>query len=380
MCVSSRFLLGRDKIPLVFALPSLTAQMVSTRSNGVRSVQTSSTTTSATPSTAVSPLLSNNHSMAPETPDTSDIDRDPKVMKTETRLPATGFVNTRKRLAEDELEDYDGGGGRLAAKRRTIQKAVYVEIPIKGTVPNSKVRMMFVFPLIMLSAFNMQRETPAKGKGRAIASKSNNEDLHLISEVELDYDEHLEESEPSDSEFEPDSDASLNRELSVIDGSESDEDIILAATIELSRETAWLAAQDDSGVGSSSRTITLPSGKITKKALAVERRLKRTGDNAKDNGKARATDNDDRDFILVDFESELSALSSSEDEVPLSKGKGKAAKSSCKDPEYDSWAERARRRRERAFERRTSKKEELALMRELGRRLTWVCRPFTPQT
>lgn len=97
--------------------------------------------------------------------------------------------------------------------------------------------------------------------------------------------EDLEDIKYSDEEYnESDDDAPLpskNWELfsDVILGSEGhesegDEELMVAAAIELSRETARLAAQQSSGVGSSSRANVTPQNlQITKKAAAVERRL-----------------------------------------------------------------------------------------------------------
>jgi DNA repair protein RAD16 len=153
--------------------------------------------------------------------------------------------------------------------------------------------------------------------------------------------------------------------------------MMVAAAIELSRETARLAAQEHLGVGSSSRTIASPNPKITKRAAAAERRLTKTGSKTKGKGKgkARASPSSDDDFILAESESELSALTSSEDEAQPSNGKGKTAK---KDKakyiatEPMTWVERAERRREQAAARRLTRQEEMALRQELGRRLTWV--------
>jgi DNA repair protein RAD16 len=346
--------------------------MVSTRRNGARSIQTPATTSSSTPSTTVSPLLSSHNSVVPETPDTSDVDQHPKAMKAATKLLATSRVNIRKRLLSDDAQEHqDSGGRQLATKRRIIHKAVFVEIPIRSATPNSKARIASLLSPSMLSAINIQQATPLTGKERVSApSKANDE-----------YDEHLGESEASDSEYEQsDSDfplASKIKQLSDVDDSEGDEDMMVAAAIELSRETARLAAQEHLGVGSSSRTIAPPNPKITKKAAAAERRLRKTGSKAKGKGKgkARASPSSDDDFILAESESELSALTSSENETQPSNGKGKTTK---KDKakyivtEPMTWVERAERRREQAAARRLTRQEEMALRQELGRRLTWV--------
>ncbi|KAG1739931.1 SNF2 family N-terminal domain-containing protein [Suillus paluster] len=337
--------------------------MVSTRSNGSRSVRAPATTTT---STSVSPLLSSENSVVPETPDTSDIDQDPVVMKVATRSLGTSLMKTRKRPAENAEEGEDFAASWVPTKRRVIQKTVFVEIPIKHSTSNSK----------------QQAATPVKGKGRVfVPSNTNDEDAKLLSE-----DEDLEEPESSDSEFKQSDDdvsiASKNWEhlSDVVSGpeghdSEGDEDLMVAAALELSRETARLAAQEYSGVGSSSRAIVSPSLNITKKAAAVERRL--TMSDSKSKGKGRSAGSDDGDFILADSESELSGLSSSEEEVQVSKGKGKATKKGKDKAKYIvtepmTWVERAQRRRQQAAERRANRSEELALMQELGRRLTWA--------
>jgi DNA repair protein RAD16 len=238
-------------------------------------------------------------------------------------------------------------------------------------------------PSHVLSTINVQQQaTTVKSKGRvAVPSTSNDVDAQLPSE-----DEDLEDIESSDSEYnDSDDDVPLPsknwEQFSDVSGSEGhesggDEELMVAAAIELSRETARLAAQESSGVGSSSRAnVAPPSLKITKKAAAAERRLTRS--NGKGKGKGRSAGSDDGDFMLADSESALSALSSSEEELPLSKGKGKAtkkAKSKLKfiDTEPMTWVERAQRRRLQAAERKANKSEEYALMQELGRKLTWV--------
>ncbi|KAG0695773.1 SNF2 family N-terminal domain-containing protein [Suillus ampliporus] len=342
--------------------------MVSTRSNGVRSIRTPATTTTGTPSTSVSPLLSGENSVVPETPDTSDVDEDSVVMKVATKSLATSLMKTRKRPADNVEDGEDFTASRVATKRRVIQKTVFVEIPIKHSTSNSK----------------QQAATPVKGKGRVfVPSTPNDKDVQLFSE-----DEDLEDFESSDSEFIQSDDyaplASKNcgQFSDVVSGSEGhdsegDEELMVAAAIELSRETARLTAQECSGIGSSSRAIASPSLKITKKAAAVERRLTKTNSKVKGKGKGRSAGSDDGDFILADSESELSALSSSEEEVQVSKAKGKPTKKG-KDKamhivtEPMTWVERAQRRRLQAVERKANKSEELALMQELGRRLTWA--------
>ncbi|KAG2070033.1 hypothetical protein BDR04DRAFT_1143010 [Suillus decipiens] len=340
--------------------------MVSTRRNGARSVRTPATTTTDTPSTSVSPLLSGENSAVPETPDTSDVDEGPVTTKVVTRSIATSHMNTRKRPAEDAEEGEDFPARPVPTKRKVTHKAFCVEIPVKNPTSNSK-----------------QQATSVKSKGRvAVPSTSNDMDVQLFSE-----DEDLEDIESSDSEYnDSDNDVPLlsknwEQFSDVVSGSEGhesggDEELMVAAAIELSRETARLAAQESSGAGSSSRAkVASPSLKITKKATAAERRLTRSGGKGK--GKGRAAGSHDGDFIFSDSESALSALGSSEEELTVSKGKGKAtkkgkAKLKFIDTESMTWVERAQRRRLQAAERRAIKSEEHALMQELGRKLTWA--------
>ncbi|KAG1753270.1 DNA repair protein rad16 [Suillus lakei] len=308
--------------------------MVSTRSNGARSVRTPATTATGTPSTSVSPLLSGENSAVPETPDTSDVDGDPVVTKLTTRSLATSLMNTRKRPAE-EGEDF--AARHVATKRRVTKTVFCVEIPVKNSTLNSKARTQsLVPPSRILSTINVQQQASVKGKGRvAVPSTSNDKDVQLPSE-----DEDLEDFESSDSEYnESNDDVPLPSKTweqfsDVVSGSEGhesegDEELMVAVAIELSRETARLADQESSGVGSSSRAnVASPSFNITKKAAAAQRRLTRTSSKAKGKGKGkgRSAGSEDGDFMLADSESALSALSSSEEELPVSKGKGKATK------------------------------------------------------
>jgi DNA repair protein RAD16 len=337
----------------------------------------------------VSPLLSGENSTAPETPNTSDVDEDPVVTKVTTRSLAASLMNTRKRPAEDAEEDEDFVARPVPTKRKVTHKAFCVEISLKHSTLNSKARTQsLVPPSRILSTIDVQQQAiPVKSKGRvAVPATSNDKDAQLLSE-----DEDLEDIESSDSEYDDSDDdvplASKNWEqfsdiVSSSEGhdSEGDEELMVAAAIELSRETARLAAQDSSGVGSSSRAnVASPSLKITKKATVVERRLTRSSGKGKGKGKGkdRSAGSEDGDFMLADSKSALSSLSSSEEELPVSKGKGKATKKGKAklmfiDTEPMTWVERAQRRRLQAAERRANKSEERALMQELGRKLTYV--------
>jgi DNA repair protein RAD16 len=88
----------------------------------------------------VSPLLSGENSVVPETPDTSDVDEDPVVTKVTTRSLATSLMNTRKRPAEDAEESEDFAARPVPTKRKITHKAFCVEIPIKNSTLKSKAR------------------------------------------------------------------------------------------------------------------------------------------------------------------------------------------------------------------------------------------------
>ncbi|TDL29104.1 hypothetical protein BD410DRAFT_3867 [Rickenella mellea] len=89
-----------------------------------------SRSTTATPSTTISPMFSNKTSEISETPDTSDIDEDTKdteekpVARRSTRSSVTA---TRKRLAEASSDHEESASAN--SKRRGTGKGMYIEIP-----------------------------------------------------------------------------------------------------------------------------------------------------------------------------------------------------------------------------------------------------------
>ncbi|KAF9242938.1 hypothetical protein BU15DRAFT_43406 [Melanogaster broomeanus] len=109
--------------------------MVQTRKSG-RGARTPATTT-GTPSTTVSPFLSNANSVEPQTPETSDIERVTKVT-TKTTTVSTSFVtrNSRKRAAEGDSDV------EVTTKRRIVSNAVFVELPVRRSTLASKARLL----------------------------------------------------------------------------------------------------------------------------------------------------------------------------------------------------------------------------------------------
>ncbi|KAL4075584.1 SNF2 family N-terminal domain-containing protein [Scleroderma citrinum] len=295
--------------------------MVQTRRKSARVAATPATTTTVTPSTTASPILSNQHSIEPETPDTSDIEEVEQKVATKTSAVAR---NTRKRAADAEPE--------VATKRRAMSSSVFVEIPARN------------------SAFT------AKGKGKAVEPPLSEED-DGDGYNSCDEPGYVDESEPSGSEFElSDDDMPLSRgiEWDVVQGSDEDEEaLMVSAAIELSRQTARQETQRRSGAGSSSKTT---AKKPTRKTGATRRRAAmRTKAKKKENDKE--PDDVSFDSEVID-DSELSGLSDNDDPVISSIKKAK---------ETGDMLPFSRLKRE---EQREIKKQEMAMARKLGRRLT----------
>ncbi|KAH7888148.1 SNF2 family N-terminal domain-containing protein, partial [Phlebopus sp. FC_14] len=336
--------------------------MVQTRRNA-HDARASTTTTTATPATSVSPLISNENSVEPETPQTSDIE---ECTTKATAVPAPVVTrNTRKRAA------VDAEGSPLPTKRRVVSRTAFVEIPANASTPFAK--------------------SNGKGKKKAVATSPPEDDEQFLSEDELEYDE----SEDSGSEFEISEDdvplrhntrASDSEAVPDSEEEEKNEALMMTAAIELSLQTVRSEAADAAGVGSSSRNTrssfaSTPTTAV-KRGAAVQRRLSkgkgRGGGKGKGKEKNKAFQNDQEFDIasVLHSQSELSALESL-DEEPLakSKGKGKEKATVKKDVKHRhveqlTWAERVERRRQQRRDRSAAKAEERALAKELGRRLT----------
>ena len=246
-----------------------------------------------------------------------------------------------------------------------------------------------------------------KGKGKGstslVPSIADGEDLSekaIVSELELEYDENasIDESDASGSEFQVSEDDFENAEeeefivksrktprkqsILITDedffNNDSDEEVMLDAAIHESLQTARLDNASRNGVSSSSRASVSSNPAAVLRAAAAERRLARAN---------QVIDVDDFQVIDVD---ELSTLTesdaqSSSDEEALSKAKGKGKSKTPKKSAtvYDtisikfmSITQRRKLNREQrklaAASRRENRKEELAMIKQLGRPLTHV--------
>ncbi len=177
------------------------------------------------------------------------------------------------------------------------------------------------------------------------------------------------EDDDSGSEFE----AKSGSEYASSGDNSEDEALMLSAAVEVSLQAARIAP----GTASSSKTR-LPTANpaAVAKAAAVERRLTR--------GRKMAVDEDDGyPGSEMDVDIPSSDSESEEEPIPTKKGKGKGkAKPKGKAPAKANAGQimtlaqlRAQRREELKLiraERRANKAEERALVRQLGRSLTYV--------
>lgn len=99
-----------------------------TRRRSARILATPATTSTVTPSTTPSPVLSNELAIGSETPETSDVE---ETKQTGVVQASVVTRNTRKRAADAELG--------AATKRRVVSPAVFVQIPANNNIATSKV-------------------------------------------------------------------------------------------------------------------------------------------------------------------------------------------------------------------------------------------------
>lgn len=237
-------------------------------------------------------------------------------------------------------------------------------------------------------------------------SVTDNDDLSedaIVSEPELEYDENvsIEESDLSGSEFQPSEDdfevgvsseeeddqdeyvakphKSLPKQsLLVMDEhileSENDDEIMLDAAIRESLQTARLDNPSCNGAGSSSRASASSNPAAALRAAAAERRLARAN---------QTRDIDDCGVLELNTLGSDAQSSSDEELLSKAKGKGKAKMPKKLATVYDttsnkfmSISQRRKLNREQrklaAASRRGNRKEELAMMKLLGRKLTYV--------
>jgi DNA repair protein RAD16 len=212
----------------------------------------------------------------------------------------------------------------------------------------------------------------------------------IVTDIELEYDEDAspEESDDSGSDFQASEDDSEDegsdddedeyvvehrksrRKQPIINedlfNDESDDEIMLDAAIQESLQTARLDIAAHNGTSSSSRQAMSSNPAASLRAAAAERRLAHSN---------QAIDVDD--FEDTEFSLDSDVLSSSDEPQLKTKGKGKSA--TVRDTtsiKFMSISERRKLNREQrrlaTASRKANKKEELAMVKLLGRRLTYV--------
>lgn len=151
-------------------------------------------------------------------------------------------------------------------------------------------------------------------------------------------------------------------EADFVDDDEELDDIMLSAAVKLSKQTNS-GAVDESGAGPSTPNRGQSCASALR-AAAAERRLSKSKD-------------DDLFELPEDYveDSELSDVESSEGEpLQKAKGKGKAkAKATTSENNVMTLADIRKQRRAARSTRRENYAEEKKLMKELGRKLTYVC-------
>lgn len=349
-----------------------------TRSSARRTA--SSTSTSVTGTSNSSSISSAQASAAAsETPATSDNEAGHKKPQG-TRKRDT----IRKRAASSDLDDIEPeelvSVKRPALKRRAVSSTCYVEIVTTSKEEKGEAKVCKSARESCArnaqSVYKASASMPppcqtGKNKGKnkvpvaSTPASSLDEDIDMESDASLEYKE-IDESEGSGSEYV----VSEEEDENAFVASDSDEEaVMLAAAAEMSLQTA--RSSGASGSGSSSKS----TNKAAVLAFtAAERRME------------RANKGIDADDYLSEDDQEIDE-SGSESDVPLSsKGKGKAHVKKGKKSDLAPWptlpkkhmtlaqlrAEKKEQRCRANEWKKEIKAEEKKLMRELGRRLTYV--------
>uniref|UniRef100_A0A0W0GE17 Uncharacterized protein n=1 Tax=Moniliophthora roreri TaxID=221103 RepID=A0A0W0GE17_MONRR len=338
---------------------------------------------STTPTTNPSPFFSARTSTAGSPP--SEIEEPAK--------PTKATRTSRKRKAQSDNEEAESNdesvvGSRTGVKRRAVANRAYVEIG--KTVNKGRVDVP--------KQVNKPK-TSAKGKGKVAAPAPADSDDERVSDSELEYDENksIADSDSSGSDFvasdeeneygqqdesnsDYDSDQPLRNTRSsprkqtadIVSDSEDDE-IMLNAAIQLSRDEMTLGT----GTGPSSGKGRAANAEAVRRAEAAERRIAKQSRNGFDVDDAAMDIDDDND----DDTSDISSDDDSDEPLTL-KGKGKAkakdkasvAKTADSGNKFMTLAQmrQARREEKRRLreENKSTKAEEKALKKKLGRKLT----------
>ncbi|KAI0643640.1 SNF2 family N-terminal domain-containing protein [Trametes meyenii] len=299
---------------------------------------------SATPSTAVSPMFSAAASPA-STPETSHIDDEEqeKVSSATRKQTAKRASANKKRALQDESADeVEVFLGRVP-KRRITQQNAYVEISQPKRAENSKSTSTLV--------------KTRSGRGASLTQQDVSDDGSS---------EELIESDDSGSDFAPENgDSDIEDDLD-----EDDEEVMVDAAVRQSLQTAREDQERAAGLisaGAGSSKSRPPANKAAAlRAAAAERRLAREQD-------SEAIDlGSESEALLSESESEEEPLSRGKDK---GKGKGKQVAKSRQSKTMTLTEVREARKEERRqarLQRNTTAKEEAAMRKELGRKLTYA--------
>ncbi|KAL0949077.1 hypothetical protein HGRIS_009172 [Hohenbuehelia grisea] len=343
-----------------------------TRQSARKQTSPSPIATPTATTTNVSPIFSSRASIVSETPSTSDYGAE--ALATSSMKTRGTKRGARSVSPEESVED---SAPKRASKRRVVSQTMYVEItqtPKKGNKGKGRAAT--------------PRSATAKGRGKAVAKPPPGSVEEISgSEAGIEFDEKasIYDSEDSGSDFQEsdfsEGDAPLReiarstrnspRKQAVPESDIEDfeevaseaEDLMLRAAVELSLDSV------NAGEGSSSKPRgTARSAMAARAAAAAERRLSRT--------KQAIVDDDE---FALEYVSDEEDADESLDEETFSQKRGKIVpkKASVADtsrPKSMTVAQLRRLKREerqsKLQDKRANRKEEQALMRVLGRKLT----------
>ncbi|KAJ7122932.1 SNF2 family N-terminal domain-containing protein [Mycena epipterygia] len=347
----------------------------SSRLNPVPSPATTTTNSTANPSPAFSTVES---SAGHDTPPTSD-----------DELPLAVTQEASKRQSVLEKEDSGAEDAKPVPKRRAPTKKVFVEIETTRR-GKGKAQASLAVPFTSLSQpkHPIQIQVPSmnnKGKGKAPTRASAKKPSSLLGGLDYDEDVELEESGDSGSEFvDSDEDDPMpprgarrrieEVEFDMEDDDVDDEDIMLDAAIHLSLQGPSVASSSSSRLVSANPHAVLRARAAEARFAAAKRGVDDTID---DSGM-----NLDLSDLFSDGSSELSSLSDADVDLSLNKttkarsGKGKKVTVRATPKKALTIREMREKRREARLQARIAKREnhleEMALKKELGRKLTYA--------
>lgn len=304
--------------------------------NRVKESYTSRSATSTTASSSSTPVFSSRNSVASETPLATEIDdelvKSPAGIRTRSR--AKRSAATQSVDGTPEIDKVSG-----ASKRRVTAKGTYVEVVAPKKISRKNANSLQRSEDQQAQDVEEVSPTPAlrtntKGKGKATSKRALSDGL--LTDDELD----IQESDESGSEF-------------VVSDESENEELMIDAAVRMSLQTSRL----EDGAGPSSARDIEPSPEVVLRAAVAEQRV---------------TDGAFGPPIQVDSESDLFSSDDSGDGSVVRGRKGWWAKAKAK-AKAKAIADATKpmgRSRVTSPERLALKREERALSRKLGRKLT----------